>query len=754
MASLAIVLAWIAAPSGDEPEISFGGPRIVRLEDGIHSPRIADFDGDGHGDLAVVNNAKARIELLLRRSSAAVAAPASAQEREKNVPADDPIFEKKGVVTEKRVGGFAVGDFDGDGRIDLAWYGTPRALVVAYQGEKGAFDRRREFDVRDGSESPGAMAAGDLDGDGKTDLALLAETDVVVFHQGKQGLGEPKRLPSALKDVPELRIADLDGDGRADLLLLASSDPAALRVRLQLADGTIGPEIAFETPAPLRSIAVAPGEKGNDILAVAQASGTLRRMRLRPEAAPEGGVAFGRPRLFPFGDARASRKRSVAVGDVNGDGRLDVVATDPAAARVLLYLQTPSGELAGPEPYPSYRECTNALVTDLDGDGAREVVVLSGEEKAVGAMAWSEGRLAFPRAIPIDGIPLAMDAADLDGDGAVDLAIASRKDEKAKDASITILYGAKKGAAERVEIALPAASEIGGLAIGDLDRDGRADLLVCMPFDEARVLRGGEGRKLTEIPTDVLTKTVSLRGLTDAACSFGDVDGDGRPELLFASKGYARAVALKPSGEAEILEQANGRPASEIVAAVAVDLDGDKKPEVALLDRAARSILILRRDAHGVFEIERELEVGAFEFAGLLAEDVTGDPRRDLLVVGLEKLGVVPVGRNDLVPAEIDTFESPEREAHLTTITVGDLGGPRGAEVVVLDPGSKRVEILSPQADGWKRLVSWRVYEEKSFERGAGKGEPHAAAIGDVTGDGVSDLVLLAHDRVLVYPRE
>ena len=132
MGSLALAAASAAVLALQDAEIVFTGPRIVRLEEGIHSLRTADFDGDGHGDAAVVNNAKARIELLLHRPAGSIAAPVA----EKHVPADEAIFERRGIVTEKRVGGLACGDFDADGRIDLAWYGNPKSLVIAYQGER------------------------------------------------------------------------------------------------------------------------------------------------------------------------------------------------------------------------------------------------------------------------------------------------------------------------------------------------------------------------------------------------------------------------------------------------------------------------------------------------------------------------------------------------------------------------------------------------------------------------------------------
>jgi VCBS repeat protein len=747
LSSVPCLLASRGGGRGDE--LAFGGPRIVRIEDGIHSVRAGDFDSDGLGDLAVVNNAKARIELLLQRKPGTFVAP---DPEERNVPADDPLFEKRSLLTEKRVSAIAVGDWNGDRKDDVAFYGNPRTLVVAYQGAGGSFEKRREYDLADGSESPGALVAGDANGDGLLDLVLLAELDVVLLLQESGGLGEPRRAASTMKDVGDVRMADFDGDGREDLLLLPGNDPNPLRFRFQRADGTLGPEIAFPSPT-MRSVAVMPAGKGCDVLTIAQASGTLRRLRLREESSPQGGIALGRPRLFPFGDPKGARKRSVATGDVDGDGRADVLATDPAAARVLLYRQTGAGELAGPEPFPSYRESSGAVIADLDGDGRREVILLSGDEKAVGWMAWKDGRLTFPHPVTVPGTPLALEAADLDRDGSIELLVAVKQDKESR--LLVLDPRTETASAPAGEIPLPGAGEIAGLRAADLDRDGMLDVAVLLPFDDLRVLRGQPGRKLVEIPARTLLQGTSIKGLAPGAAEIDDLDGDGRPELLFASKNYARAVFVGPKGEATVMDQLNARAGAEIVAVAAVDLDGDRVREAALLDKATKSILVMRRNERGVFEQARALDVGSFEFTGLLAEDLTGDGREDLVVVGLEKIGVVPAGRVDLAPSELDSYESREPKAHLSRLAVADLGGPPGPEVVALDASNHSIEILSGDGGKWTRLLSWKVFEEKSFEdRGGGASEPHGIAVTDVTGDGRLDLVVLAHDRVLVYPRE
>jgi len=748
MTIISVLAAALFSPA-DAPSIAFGAPRIVRLEPGTHSPKAADFDSDGLVDLAVVNNAKARIDLLLQRKEGTFTAP---DPEARNVPADDPLFEKRSLLTEKRVFSMAVGDFDSDGRADVAFYGDPKSLVVAYQGENGEFDRRREYDIRDGSNGSRALEAGDVDGNGKTDLVLLAETDIVILAQGDEaggGLGEPRRVPSSLKDLGFVRIADVNGDGRADLVLVSGDDPRPIRVRHQREDGTIGPELAFRSPT-LRSLATfpRPDEKAATLLVVPQASGLLRELRFETEKESEGGIVLGRPRLFPFGGLKGPKRRSLAIGDLDGDGRADVVATDPAAARVLLYRQSETGVLSGPDAYPAYRESTSVRVADVDGDGTADAVLASPDEKSVGFMEWENGRLSFPKPIDVGGTPMALDAADADGDGRADVVVAVKQDKATR---LSIAFG---GAPERVDIPLEGAGEVSGVRVADLDGDGKRDIVVFFPADPVRVLRGLGSRGFEEIPQNVLSKETSVKDLTTASAAIDDLYGDGRDEILFASKNTARAVWLKEGGQFGVLDQLNGRANANFSGVVATDLDGDGKPEAVAYDDDSKSLVILRRGEQGVFETGRTLETGAFDFAGLLAADLTGDGREDVVLAGTEKFGVVPSGRADLTIAEGTPYESTERSAVLTNLLCEDLGGPPGAEVVVLDVRNYRVEILGLGAgDAWKRLYAWKVFETKTFEaEGRGGEEPHGSCVADLTGDGRMDLVLLVHDRVLVYP--
>jgi len=76
-------------------------------------------------------------------------------------------------------------------------------------------------------------------------------------------------------------------------------------------------------------------------------------------------------------------------------------------------------------------------------------------------------------------------------------------------------------------------------------------------------------------------------------------------------------------------------------------------------------------------------------------------------------------------------------------------------EVVVLDAGKQMLDVLSiSEATALLPAVSWKVFESRLFSGGEPREfEPSQAIVRDVTGDGAADLVLMCHDRILLYPQ-
>ena len=107
--------------------------------------------------------------------------------------------------------------------------------------------------------------------------------------------------------------------------------------------------------------------------------------------------------------------------------------------------------------------------------------------------------------------------------------------------------------------------------------------------------------------------------------------------------------------------------------------------------------------------------------------------------------------------AELDSYETPIHDGHLTDVVSGDLNNDGRKDLVFLETGKNYLDLVS--YDKAHKLVPgnrWQVFEERTFRsrRNDDPFEPREALVADVTGDGKNDLIVLVHDRILVYPQE
>ena len=180
-----------AALTADGPRLAdcfgFKPVEVYKLDPRISGLIIRDLDGDKIDDIAVVNNGRSRIDLLLlgsRAKAEPAADPKTKAKREPNELDSDRRMRVASVSVNKEVVSLAAGDFNGDGKLDLAFYGTPAELVILHGEGNGKFSEAKKINTGEAVEAPGALTVGDLNRDGRDDLALLTQGEVITILQG------------------------------------------------------------------------------------------------------------------------------------------------------------------------------------------------------------------------------------------------------------------------------------------------------------------------------------------------------------------------------------------------------------------------------------------------------------------------------------------------------------------------------------------------------------------------------------------
>ena len=314
-------IAWLAlagfirearADSGSSNLFGFTGPEIFPIENVIGQLRAADLDGDGLQDLIVVNNARSKINLLFNQAGKTNRLERTSRRKlELNELPPDARFRIDSIASEKRISSLVVTDLNGDGRPDIAYFGEPKELVVQYNQGTNGWSTPKRWPLEDGLLDANALVHGDLNGDKRTDLLLLAEGHSYALLQGtNQALGEPEKIPYS-GTVKSAQILDIDGDGREDLLLVNWDNPNPFRFRLQNEAGQLGPEIYFSLP-PVRSYLAddLDGDHKTEVVTVAQKSGRAQISNFRRKDAEPlaGSMKAGQFQVLPLSKTAKARR--------------------------------------------------------------------------------------------------------------------------------------------------------------------------------------------------------------------------------------------------------------------------------------------------------------------------------------------------------------------------------------------------------------------------------------------------------------
>jgi hypothetical protein len=284
------------------------------------------------------------------------------------------------------------------------------------------------------TESPGDMALGDVNSDGNLDLAFVSHDSysvTLLLGDGKGALSLAKNSPIVMKQGQHphthgLGIGDLNGDGKLDLATVNNSDND---VSVVFGDGRGNFTLAPNSPFPVgpSPYPLALGDVNNDgrldIVATTTATGPLRSQQLPFSRAltlllNDGRGGFRKTEL----PLRTGQPWNVAIGDVNGDRKLDLVATHHEQTELTLLLGDGRGgftEAAG-SPFDFGRGFQIALA-DVNHDGHLDAVAAAGNAVR---LALGDGKGNFkpaPEPFLTGGGSWSLAVSDVNKDGKVDL---------------------------------------------------------------------------------------------------------------------------------------------------------------------------------------------------------------------------------------------------------------------------------------------------------------------------------------------
>ncbi|MDC0721950.1 FG-GAP repeat domain-containing protein [Nannocystis bainbridge] len=693
---------WVTvSPSLGTLTIAWGGSGAMETWPIGQAPAglaIADFDGDGRLEIAAPLAGEAAVALL--RGGAVEKVPVGPQ----------PVA-------------VAAADLDGDGRAELivadAEAGDLRVLRA------GAMGMASGAPIAAG-ERPTAVTTGDFSGDGRIDVVVTLAgegTARLFFGTGDGGLRAGGELYAGASPQQALA-ADLDGDGALDLAVI---DALLDEVAVVFGDGAGGAREARRWPvaAGPSDMSLWTGPNGHELLVMSRLQPALTRL---PLAAPERRTTT---------DAEAWD--GLAVGDVDGDGRDEVVVRDAGAGATVLrerpgfgftpWFSTRAAGLTGP-----------MVARDLDRDGWTDLVVSDGERGELVVLRGQEGGFAAPVRSPGPDGAAALALADLDGDGVDDVVTWRRAGQaSAGEVQAGRLWSAR-GVGER--FASPVEFAFAGdprRVVGfDADGDGRSELLA---------LQGAFAGEAAEATTGLLTLALTGEAfaLVDASMSrefaasddliVGEFSAEyAGDELLHVGQGSEGPQIVIESRSAGQRWIAGTLPEGRTLGLTRADVDGDGLAD--LLVCRDDGLIIATGRAWNLFA--PAVWVSTSRCDGALVEELDGDGRVDVLMLSERfasprvtvQLGHALPWLPQLVAGGMTTASNRPR-----ALAVADFDGDGVPDLAAA--GEDGLEVLRGGPQGV--LVADRSPARQT-------GQAQAVQLGDVDGDGSDEVVVLGRD--------
>lgn len=491
------------APFFQPPGFSGSGNTFVADFDGNGSPDILTSDGtlnlgDGHGNfstgtqvsgtpLAVADvNGDAKADIVEQGTGTLLVL----------LGAGDGTFHAAiSTASGASLTNIVAADLNGDGKADVIGFFNNALLVYISNGD-GTFAAPASYTLAAASNPSLIFTLGDFNGDGKTDIAATVDYNFAVgqefvFLGNGDGTFQPAVVSAGLPLIQyaaDVAAGDFNRDGKLDLAVSTSTQCHGIcagtgYILLGNADGTFQtPTVQFTSFGPLAAMDVN-GDGKLDLITEPDPSVTIATLYL---GNGNGTFSSGRSYVLSFASGIAPISTGIATADFNGDGQSDI-----AVANEVL-LSNGNGTFQGVsylnvQPSP-------AVAGDFDKNGTNDLATAFTAVNILNNAGAGVLSVAHTYSLPSNLTALGIVSADLNGDGNLDLVV-NQAGSAGSSWSYSVLLGNGDGTFQSpVNYSQSTATGSYPLVMGDFNHDHKTDLVIAAGTSSLAILLGnGDG---------------------------------------------------------------------------------------------------------------------------------------------------------------------------------------------------------------------------------------------------------------------
>ena len=462
--------------------------------------------------------------------------------------------------------------------------------------------------------------------------------------------------------------------------------------------------------------------------------GGLQRVTENGNLINIGSIQAGETRLMGFGTfatkvdyGTGSYPQSVAVGDLNGDGKSDLAIANYLAGQVSILINNGDGTFATKVDYTVGARPASIKIGDLNGDGKSDLATANYNSNSISILINSGSGTFSSQVVYSTGInPFSLSLDDMNGDGLLDIAVANLSSN-----TVSVLMNNGDGTfATKVDYA--AGSSTYGVASGDLSGDGKPDI-AAVNFGSNSLsvyINNGDGT--------FATKVDYVSGTSPSSVAIGDLNGDNKRDIAIVNYGSFKVSIFINNGSgvfAAKVDYTSGVNPNNIALG---DLSGDGKLDIAESNNGNDNS-VLMNNGDGTFATKVDYVSGTNPTSIALG-DVSGDGKLDMVVTnaGLNLASVfisdprtilyaqasngnVGIGTTSFGTSAAGVLAIASSTAPTTAITNGvqlyavDVAGSH--ELKVMDEAGNATT-LSPHnfsliGDGPSEALAWSYYSER-----------------------------------------
>jgi len=711
-----------------DAQVPFGSRQVID-QTGDNPRTVIAVDLDQDGDLDLVNTYLASNEVVWHENSGGA----------------NPTYTTRLITAAaQRPREVWADDIDQDGDIDIALASSQDKTVWWLENTGGTPLSFTPHVIFDDLTNAWSVYVADVDHDGDRDvLSIGGQTENTVnWHENEGGPSPFTWTRHVIDDdagrAEKVFVDDVNGDGNLDLLS-ASGGGGSQEIAWYASDGAADPTFTKEaltnnlTNAKWVWSGDLDGDGDRDIIGVGEFAGEVRWWENGGGTSPsfterQIGVVPGAKTATPV--------------DLDFDGDVDVIAHGIGLDEIVMF----ENNGATPPVFTRHVLTTesdnplNVTPADLDGDGDLDLAAASFQDDTIG---WYQSELPaveISASLPVQSLltgnaPVAVEAGDLDRDGRVDLVVASRDDA-------LVSWYRNLGAPARGEavsfIELPISTDFRGprdLALADLNRDGLLDVVSASLNDDAVVWH----RNLGGSPLAFSTSQIGASVNDARSVAVADMDRDGDLDVVAASVASNLIVllendgALTPSFSTRTIATGIQRPLEVQIA----DLNRDGAPDVVVAARDETQLMLLVSDGGATPAFTTQSAPGTVADAkDVRVLDYDRDGDLDLLS-GSSVTNAITLHRCDDAATLSYTLETlATGPAGLKSLDAFDFDHDGDDDILASGADSGDVLWLERQDDG--SLAPTTVF--------AGLAKPADVLFADVDGDSVRDLLALDQD--------